>query len=78
MLLICSNGIQTRVYYNGLLVAVLDVADIQFGRLAIGVNRALDYPFAGSIDEVRVYSRALTDAEVAGLAGITDTIPVSF
>jgi len=36
---------------------------------------AFGEPFAGSIDEVRVYNRALTAAEVAGLSGITEAIP---
>jgi len=72
------DGTQTRVYYDGLRVATLAVADNNFGRIGIGINRGLNEPFAGMIDEVRVYDRALTDAEVAGLAGITESIPASF
>jgi hypothetical protein len=73
-----SDGVQTRVYYNGLLVATLAGADNRFGRIGIGINRGLNQPFAGVIDEVRVYNRALTGAEVAGLAGIVAPIPLPF
>jgi len=72
------NGTQTRVFYNGLLVATLDAANTQFGRIAVGINRGLNQPFAGAVDEVRVYNRALTDGEVAGLAGLTQPIPGAF
>ncbi|MCP4452418.1 MAG: LamG domain-containing protein, partial [Planctomycetes bacterium] len=72
------DGVSTSVYYNGLLVAVIDAVDTNFGRLAIGTNRGTNQPFAGSIDDVRVYDRALSIAEVAGLAGLTEPIPVSF
>jgi hypothetical protein len=72
------DGTQTRVYYNGLRVETLNVANIQFGRIAIGINRGLNQPFAGAVDEVRVYNRALTDAEAAGLAGISEPFPASF
>jgi len=33
---------------------------------------------AATIDEVRVYNRALSAAEVAGLAGLTGPVPLSF
>jgi hypothetical protein len=46
--------------------------------LGIGTNRGTNQPFAGSIDDVRVYNRGLSDAEIAGLAGLTEPIPVSF
>jgi len=72
------DGTQTQVYYNGLRVATLAVADNNFGRIGIGINRGLNEPFAGMIDDVRVYQRALSDAEVAGLAGITEPVPTSF
>ena len=72
------DGTQTQVFYNGLRVATLAVADNNFGRIGIGINRGLNEPFAGMIDDVRVYQRALSDAEVAGLAGITEPVPTSF
>jgi len=72
------DGTQTRVYFNGLLVTSLNVANTQFGQLAVGVNRAMDNMFTGEMDDVRVYNRALSDAEVAGLAGLTEAVPASF
>jgi len=68
------DGATTDLYYNGLRVATLDVADTQFGRIAIGTNRATDTWFEGLIDEVRVYNRPLSAGEVAGLAGVTEPI----
>ena len=31
--------------------------------------------FGGVIDEVRLYNRAISDAEVLGLAGVTTSVP---
>ncbi|MCP4450668.1 MAG: LamG domain-containing protein, partial [Planctomycetes bacterium] len=73
-----TDGTQTSLYFNGLLVTSLNVANTQFGQLAVGVNRGMATTFAGEIDEVRVYNRPLSDAEVAGLAGVTETIPAPF
>ena len=72
------DGTETKIYYNGLLVDTLDAVDTNFGRLGIGTNRGTNQPFAGSIDDVRVYNRALSEAEVAGLAGLTEPVPASF
>jgi hypothetical protein len=77
-LAVSCDGAQTSLYYNGLLVTVLDVADTNFGQLAIGINRGMNQPFAGMIDAVRVYNRELSKAEVAGLAGVTEPVPTSF
>lgn len=71
------NGSQTHIYYNGLLVDTLNGADTLFGQIAIGINRGMTLIFAGTIDDVRVYDRALSDGEVAGLAGLTESIPKS-
>jgi len=68
------DGATTDLYYNGLLVATLNVADTQFGQIAVGVNRAVDNWFEGLIDDVRVYDRALSAGEAAGLAGVTEPI----
>ena len=53
----------------GLPVDTVDIADNSFGQIAIGNNRAMNRPFIGTIDDVRVYDRALSAAEIAGLAG---------
>jgi hypothetical protein len=36
--------------------------------LLIGIDAALGQPFDGSIDELRIYPRALTAGEIAGAA----------
>ncbi len=72
------DGITTSVYYNGLLIATMNVADTRFGQIGIGINRGMNKRFQGLIDDVYVYDRALSDAEIAGLAGITDSVPQSF
>ena len=63
------GGPSTSVYYNGLAVDTVGIADNSFGQIAIGTNRAMNRPFIGTIDDVRIYDRALTAAEIAGLAG---------
>jgi len=77
-LAVSCDGTMTSLYYNGLRVTVLEAADTLFGQLSMGVNRGMNQPFAGSIDEVRVYNRALSDVEMAGLAGITEPVPTAF
>jgi len=73
-LAVSCDGTTTALYYNGLFVTTLNAADTRFGQIAVGVNRAVDNQFAGLIDEVRLYNRALSDAEVAGLAGLSGTV----
>ncbi|MCF7973914.1 MAG: discoidin domain-containing protein [Phycisphaerae bacterium] len=72
------DGSQTRIYYNGLYVTSISAANTQFGQIAVGVNRGMATVFNGAIDDVRLYNRALSDGEVAGLAGLAEAIPSSF
>ena len=72
------DGTQTKIYYDGLYVTTINTANTQFGQIAVGINRGMATMFDGEIDEVRVYNRALSDAEVAGLADLTDSIPAPF
>jgi hypothetical protein len=72
------DGTQTSLYYNGLLTTPLDVADTNFGQLAVGINRGMANWFGGVIDEVKVYDRALSHGEIAGLAGITEPFARAF
>ncbi|NQV35079.1 MAG: discoidin domain-containing protein, partial [Phycisphaeraceae bacterium] len=72
------NGIETSVYYNGLRVAVTATADTQLGQIGMGGNRGFTEHFNGVIDDVRVYNRALSAAEVAGLSGMTQSFSTSF
>jgi hypothetical protein len=77
-LAVSCDGTQTQLYYNGLGVGTANSADTRFGQIAIGINRGMSNRFGGTIDDVRVYDRSLSDAEVAGLAGITDAVPLPF
>jgi hypothetical protein len=63
------DGTSTSVYFNGLFIDTVGIADNSFGQIAIGTNRGMNRPFIGTIDDVRVYDRALSAAEIAGLAG---------
>ena len=72
------DGTATRLYYNGLYVTTIDVADTRFGQIAVGINRGMNNRFGGVIDDLRLYNRAISDAEVLGLAGVTNAIPQGF
>ncbi len=72
------DGTSTNVYFNGLLGDTVDIADNRFGQIAIGINRGMSKRFLGTIDDVRVYDRALSDAEIAGLARIEGLIQRTF
>lgn len=78
LLTISCDGSQTDLYYNGLYVRTANEVRLLFGQISVGVNRGMDTGFGGSIDDVRVYDRALTAAEVAGLAGLMDPVPLPF
>ena len=43
-----------------------------------GIQDATDNWFTGDIDEIYIYQRALSAAEVAGLAGLTGTVTIPF
>ena len=60
------DGTMTSAYYNGNLVGTFmqEAVDVVADKFAIGVNRAEDNWFDGSVDEFRVYNRALTQEEV--------------
>ncbi|MCP4259755.1 MAG: LamG domain-containing protein [Planctomycetes bacterium] len=65
---LCVTGEDSNasLYYNGDLVTSFDhgTGDTVFSKFAIGINRAEDNWFEGSIDDCRVYNRALTQEEV--------------
>jgi hypothetical protein len=65
-LAVTYDGTIATAYYNGDFVATFTPAadDLLANKYAIGVNRAEDNWFAGSIDEFRVYSRALSQEEI--------------
>jgi len=69
------NGVPTgpstlRIYYNGLLAntASIDASDVNnFNLYKLGVNRAGNSYFAGSIDDVRVYDIPLGSNEILAI-----------
>lgn len=67
----------TTLYVNGLR-KVAENAEMGTGHphLRIGSNPSFGEHFTGLIDEVRVYGRALSTAEIAGLHGQTPVPPV--
>jgi len=73
-LAIACDGAETSLYYNGLWAGTYDMADTNFGQIAFGVNRAGDVWYQGLVDEARLYDRALSQGEMAGLAGITESV----
>jgi hypothetical protein len=71
------DGTTIRWYGDGRLVGsearVLDTRDqVQMGKRADNQNY-----FPGRIDEVRIYSRALSDAQIAWLAGYTSPVSIA-
>ncbi len=62
--------------HNLLFVAVLGIAFWVFAGSAdanlLTNGGSLSYPFTGTIDDVRIYSRALSEAEIQALASMGD------
>ncbi|MCH7919539.1 MAG: LamG domain-containing protein [Planctomycetes bacterium] len=67
------DGTDTKLYADGLLIVdvprTLDTPDTN--PFQIGVYGWQNDFFDGLIDDVQVYNRALSDAEVAGMVGLT-------
>lgn len=58
-----------RLYLNGVLVDSLPLAvsiNPNMLPLFIGINSGAYYPFNGTIDDVQVYNRALSESEIQG------------
>ena len=65
-LAVSYDGITATAYYNGEYAGTFSPAadDLLANKFAIGVNRAEDNWFDGSVDDFRVYNKALTQEEV--------------
>ncbi|MBC8471886.1 MAG: hypothetical protein H8D56_20695 [Planctomycetes bacterium] len=65
-LAVAYDGIIATAYYNGEYAGTFapSAVDLVVNKFAIGVNRAEDNWFDGSVDDFRVYNRALTQEEV--------------
>jgi len=76
-----------RFYYGGQLIGESDISAMT-DSLDDGLPTVLGtdgaegtvwaYWFAGAFDEVRIYDRLLSEAEVLGLAGVTGAVPKPF
>jgi hypothetical protein len=65
-LAVVSEGTSAQLYYQGAPVTTATLASDLFNVFAVGVNRNSSRWFAGTIDELRIYDHALTDAEILG------------
>jgi hypothetical protein len=65
-LAVTYNGTIATAYYNGEFVATFTPAadDLLANKYAVGVNRAEDNWFDGTVDDFRIYSRALSQEEI--------------
>ncbi len=65
-LAVTYNGVNATAYYNGDPVGTFVPAadDLAWNKFAIGVNRAEDNWFDGSVDDFRVYNRELSFEEI--------------
>ena len=66
-LAVSNDGTNTALYYNGEAVGTVASTANVFGQFAIGVNRGGNVHFRGTIDDTRVYDKALTAEEIADL-----------
>ncbi|MEB3326400.1 MAG: LamG-like jellyroll fold domain-containing protein, partial [Synechococcus sp.] len=77
MVLVVRRGVQI-LYLNGRLLTSgqsSDLGDISGSILAIGHEYPNQSHFKGSIDDIRIYNRALSEAEVAALYELESTPP---
>ena len=68
------DGSELKIYINGGIGATtahIGAIDVSTGNLTIGINsEENDRLYNGSIDEVRIYNRALTEGEILYLADL--------
>lgn len=63
------DGVSHRIYYDGHLETTVDEAPKPgtMNHVRLGTYQVPDELFAGTLDDVRLYARALSDAEVSAL-----------
>jgi PKD repeat protein len=61
-----NGSVDLRIYYNGTLEGckTTTISRIGTGSVPLYIGKYANYEFNGTIDEVRIYSRALTDEEI--------------
>ncbi|MHC4500244.1 MAG: LamG domain-containing protein [Planctomycetota bacterium] len=65
-LAVVCEGTSAQLYYQGVAANQATLVSSLFNEFTVGVNRARSRFFAGTIDDLRVYDHALTDAEILG------------
>lgn len=68
------SGTNVKFYKNGVLVPTAADGVVNFGTTtaAYSIGRWDDAPFAGGIDEVRIYNSVLSGAQIAELASVPE------
>jgi hypothetical protein len=61
-----DNG-KVTAYLNGAMIASDNWPAVRFESLKFGMNRTYDRPMRGAVDEVHIWNRVLTDAEIADI-----------
>ena len=61
------DGADTSLYYNSNFVMTEAAADTEFGQFAVGINRNATNCFEGTVDEVRIYNKVLTQDDIREL-----------
>jgi hypothetical protein len=56
-----------NLYVNGENVGTHDSIDTEFNRLKVGLNRYVQQPWKGYIDELMIFGDAMTDADIANI-----------
>jgi len=67
-LAVVDEGTSVTLYYNGYIAGTGTVSETTFNQFAVGVNRGASNWFEGMVDDVRIYSRVLSHAEILYLA----------
>ena len=65
-----QRGPQAEVFYNGELAGTTAFPDKLFQKFQVGINRAENLAFDGSIDDVVLFSELLTTEEIAVVHGL--------
>lgn len=65
---VVCDGTHTTLYQDGIQTDQVGASGNDFGEFTLGMNRGHSIFYAGMLDELRVYSRALTPVKVEALA----------
>jgi len=63
-LAVTATGTAAKLYHNGVWTASTTLPDTLFNKFAVGINRGAANWFAGTVDDLRVFDRELTQEEI--------------